>query len=166
MVMMLTVSPTSVLPLTTIFCATRKQQSVRLWTYIMFKQLPLNWNTVRAVYEIRHFNPLFEQTKETKRLSEPLLLVTHGASVLPVCRGTVICSLQSALTTALPPLSSCLTIGPSSGSFSILSLTSCKQPENKPLWVISILRRQSVFELPGTAVCCCLQRERPKKNKN
>lgn len=51
------------------------------------------------------------------------------ASQIPVCSGTVMCSLQSPLTTALPPLSSCLTIGPSSGSFSILSLTSCKQPQ-------------------------------------
>lgn len=34
------------------------------------------------------------------------------------------CSLQSSFTTARPPRSNCLTIGPSSGSFSILSLKS------------------------------------------
>lgn len=42
----------------------------------------------------------------------------------PVCKGTVMCSLQSPFTTVRPPRSSCFTIGPSSGSFSIRSLTS------------------------------------------
>ncbi len=53
-----------------------------------------------------------------------ILYLTWNLRPVPVCSGTVMCSLQSPLTTALPPLSSCLTIGPSSGSFSILSLTS------------------------------------------
>lgn len=38
-------------------------------------------------------------------------------------------SLQSIFTTALPPRSSCLTIGPSRDSFSIRSLTSCEGHE-------------------------------------
>lgn len=37
------------------------------------------------------------------------------------------CSLQSIFTTSLPPLSNCLTIGPSKDSFSIRSLTSWKR---------------------------------------
>lgn len=37
------------------------------------------------------------------------------------------CSLQSIFTTSLPPLSNCLTIGPSNASFSIRSLTSWKR---------------------------------------
>lgn len=45
----------------------------------------------------------------------------------PVWRGTVMFSLQSVFTTARPPLSSCFTIGPSRDSFSIRSLTSCRE---------------------------------------
>lgn len=55
----------------------------------------------------------------------PAILTRHYS--LPVCRGTVMCSLQSIFTTSLPPLSNCLTIGPSKASFSIRSLTSWKR---------------------------------------
>lgn len=58
----------------------------------------------------------------------------HLYITLPVCSGTVMCSLQSPLTTALPPLSSCLTMVPSSGSFSILSLTSCRTTQLSFNW--------------------------------
>lgn len=40
---------------------------------------------------------------------------------------------QSVFTTALPPLSSCLTIGPSKDSFSIRSLTSCEGRQEQVL---------------------------------
>lgn len=45
-------------------------------------------------------------------------------------------SLQSIFTTARPPLSSCFTIGPSRASFSIRSLTSCR--EMGPQMVVSV----------------------------
>ena len=57
------------------------------------------------------------------QLSKCLLLPLAWS---PVCRGTVMFSRQSILTTALPPLSNCRTIGPSKASFSIRSLTSCE----------------------------------------
>lgn len=61
-----------------------------------------------------------------KRFCQHLL---PGPAWSPVWRGTVMFSLQSIFTTALPPLSSCFTIGPSRDSFSIRSLTSWE--ENK-----------------------------------
>lgn len=77
----------------------------------------------------------------------------HTNKSLPVCKGTVMCSLQSIFTTTLPPFSSSLTIGPSKDSFSIRSLTSCNRrishftaPEGR-LWV---------FVKAPAARCCHL----------
>lgn len=65
---------------------------------------------------------------ELQQLELPCLdqVLRNGTEIAqsPVCRGTVMFSRQSIFTTALPPLSNCLTIGPSKDSFSIRSLTS------------------------------------------
>lgn len=73
--------------------------------------------------ELRPCPFLSVQTGDNREL--PAVLTRHH--LLPVWRGTVMCSLQSIFTTSLPPLSNCLTIGPSKASFSIRSLTSWKR---------------------------------------
>lgn len=108
-----------------------------------FLQPALKWNTTRVhlwtAVVLHHVNQKQTDYFTNQTLSEAssfFFFHTHYilADVIPVCSGTVMCSLQSPLTTAFPPLSSCLTIGPSSGSFSILSLISCKKTREKWQW--------------------------------
>lgn len=69
--------------------------------------------------------------------SMPCVLL-HGAGrhrvspepvLLPVCSGREMCILQFVLTTERPPASSAVTMGPSAGSFSMRSLTSCAREQ-------------------------------------
>jgi len=55
----------------------------------------------------------------------PSLAEAAAGSGSPVCSGREMCILQLVLTTARPPASRAETMGPSGGSFSMRSLTSC-----------------------------------------
>lgn len=126
-------------PPTALTSGDRIQCSVPLWMHIRpvalnFFHPALNYRSCEHMRATLNFKPL--KSQDHVLTGGSLVLVFNMSckfkgNLIPVCSGTVMCSLQSHLTTALPPLSSCLTIGPSSGSFSILSLTSCKKSQKK-----------------------------------
>lgn len=92
-----------------------------MYGYRLVQYVNIQPNFITLMTKLRH-HP-YSAVPATWNNSMQLLSIMTN-SLLPVWRGTVMCSLQSIFTTSLPPLSNCLTIRPSNDSFSIRSLTS------------------------------------------